>query len=86
MPETLSLTNNQNLGKVLWESWKRFGRRVGDFQARLVLTVLYFVIVAPFALVVRWGGDPLSTKPHEHGWRAKAEAKGSAMSRALNQF
>jgi hypothetical protein len=73
-------------GQYLLERWRRFGRRMGDFQARLILTVFYFVVVAPFALVVRFAADPLSLKPHHRGWRAKAEPNGSPMDRALNQF
>jgi hypothetical protein len=72
--------------KKLWENWKKLAKKIGDFQARLILTVLYFVIVAPFALIVRFAADPLSIKPHQEGWRAKAETKGSPMERALNQF
>ena len=34
----------------------------GDFQARLILTVLYFVVVAPFALLVRFAGRSLDTQ------------------------
>src|SRR5918996_105379 len=37
----------------LWAGWKRFGRRVGDVQARLLLTGFYFLVVAPFALGVK---------------------------------
>jgi hypothetical protein len=72
--------------KKLWENWKKLAKKIGDFQARLILTVLYFVIVAPFALIVRFAADPLSIKPHQEGWRAKTEPKGSPMERALNQF
>ena len=72
--------------KKLWENWKKLAKKIGDFQARLILTVLYFVIVAPFALIVRFAADPLSIKPHQEGWRAKAETKGSPVERALNQF
>ena len=72
--------------KKLWEKWKILAKKIGDFQARLILTVLYFVIVAPFALIVRFAADPLLIKPHQEGWRAKTETKGSPMERALNQF
>ena len=73
--------------KKLWENWKKLAKKIGDFQARLILTVLYFVLVAPFALVVRWGADPLSIKRRaERGWYLKTESKGSPMGRALNQF
>ena len=72
--------------KKLWENWKKLAKKIGDFQARLILTVLYFVIVAPFALVVRFAADPLSIKRHQQGWHAKTEPNGSPMDRALNQF
>jgi hypothetical protein len=43
----------------LWEGWKRVARRIGDVQARVMLTVFYFVIVTPFALAVRALSDPM---------------------------
>ena len=72
--------------KSFWEKWQRVARRIGDFQARIILTVLYFVIIGPFALIVRWGADPLSLKKGTLlGWRVKADTEESAMKRAMNQ-
>jgi hypothetical protein len=68
----------------LWEGWKRFGRKVGDFQARLLLTVFYFVMLAPFALVVRWQADPLGLK-QAGGWQPVTRV-GSPLERARRQF
>jgi len=34
----------------IWAAWKRFGRAVGDLIGRIVLTVFYFTIFAPFAI------------------------------------
>jgi hypothetical protein len=70
----------------LWERWKRFAKKIGDFQARLILIILYFVVVAPFALIVRFAADPLSIKRQQQGWRSRAETKVSPMDWALNQF
>jgi len=76
-PGKSSLTNDGNLGNVPGEGWKRFRRWLGDLHARLILTVLYFAIVSPFALVVRWDADPLSIKPGTpQGWRLKGDTKG----------
>ena len=72
--------------KKLWQGWKRIAKKIGDFQARVILTVLYFVIIAPFALIVRWGADPLSLKGTQKAWRLKAEPKDPPMKRAINQF
>ena len=43
----------------LWAGWKRLAERLGVFQSRLLLVLLYFVVVAPFALVVKLAKDPL---------------------------
>jgi hypothetical protein len=43
----------------LWVGWKRIARRIGDVQARIMLTIFYAVIVAPFALAVRALSDPM---------------------------
>jgi hypothetical protein len=43
----------------LWEAWKKFARRIGDFQARVLLTVIYAVVVLPFGVIIRTFEDPL---------------------------
>lgn len=68
----------------LWEGWKRFGRKVGDFQARLLLTLFYFVMLAPFALVVRFKADPLGLT-RGGGWLPVTRA-GDPLERARRQF
>jgi hypothetical protein len=54
----------------VWEAWKRFGKKVGDLQARALLTIFYFVILAPFALAVR-AADPLGIRHASTGWRPR---------------
>ena len=51
-----------NLWSRLWARWKGFARRMGNFQGRVLLALFYFVIITPFALVVRLFGDPLHVK------------------------
>ena len=55
----------QVLRKV-WEAWKRFGQFMGDIFGRLVLTIFYFTLFMPFALGVRFFGDPLAIRPSSH--------------------
>jgi hypothetical protein len=38
--------------RTLWERWKVVARKIGDVQSRLLLCVCYFVILAPFGLVL----------------------------------
>lgn len=49
----------------LWEGWKRVGRAIGNFQARLLLTIFYVVLIAPLGLLVRVFGDPMRIR---HPW------------------
>jgi hypothetical protein len=53
MPEFLSR---------VWRQWKKIGQAIGDFIARLVLSLFYFTIFVPFGLGVRFFGDPLNMK------------------------
>ena len=46
-----------------WQAWKRIGQFIGDQIGRLVLTVFYFTLFMPFALIVRFLLDPLGIRP-----------------------
>lgn len=54
--------------KRLWEAWTRLARRIGNFQARVLLTVLYAVLVFPFGVIVRLFADPLRIKKRPTRW------------------
>lgn len=49
-----------------WYLWKKVGQAIGDFIARLVLSLFYFTIFMPFALGVRLFSDPLDVKRRSH--------------------
>ena len=59
--------------KNFWHGWKAFGQFLGNWLARVVLTVFYFTIFVPFGLGVRLFSDPLQIKklPAEF-WRPRA--------------
>ena len=48
--------------KKLWRAWLRFGQFLGDILARIVLTLFYFTLFAPFGIGVTWFSDPLRTR------------------------
>ena len=48
--------------KDFWHNWKAFGQFLGDWLARVVLTIFYFTILIPFGLGVRLFADPLQIK------------------------
>lgn len=57
--------------RAAWAWWKRVAHRIGTFQARILLTVFYYVILGPFALVLG-RSDPLGIGPTAaRGWRPR---------------
>ena len=54
--------------KRFWAAWTRLAHKVGNFQARVLLTVLYALLVLPFGIIVRVFGDPLRIKKRPTHW------------------
>lgn len=59
------------MSRRLWERWKVLAHAIGTFQARLILSVLYLVVLPPFALIRRLGADPLGRRPGPTYWRPR---------------
>ena len=74
--------------RSLIEGWKRIARKIGDAQARILLTLFYLFIVGPFALGIRWFGDPLGIKNGTpRGWRPRPNSEiAASIERANEQF
>ncbi|MGC1225940.1 MAG: hypothetical protein WA859_05620 [Candidatus Sulfotelmatobacter sp.] len=54
--------------KRAWEGWKKIARKIGNFQARVILTVFYGVLLMPFGLAARFFSDPLRIKRPLQQW------------------
>lgn len=54
--------------KRAWEAWKKIARKIGNFQARVILTVFYGVLLMPFGLAARFFSDPLRIKRRPEQW------------------
>lgn len=52
----------KSLFQELWGEWKNFAFRMGNFQGRLILLLLYFTIVTPFGIINSFFRDPLYLK------------------------
>jgi len=48
--------------------WKKFAHALGNFQARILLTVIYAVLLLPFGLLVRAFSDSLHIKNRPEKW------------------
>jgi len=49
----------RDLLRRIWARWLVIAHIIGNFQARVLLTIFYFLIVPPFALVAKAIKDPL---------------------------
>lgn len=56
---------DQPTRKNLWEKWKAFSKRMGGFQSRILLSMMFFFLIAPFAFIVKTFSDPLNLKKRE---------------------
>jgi hypothetical protein len=86
-----SVTPETARGKMgpreLWAAWKKVARKIGDFQARVLLTIFYFVLLAPFALIMRRTSDPLAIKAAaQRGWGVREGPAEYTLERARKQF
>jgi len=73
--------------KRLWNWWKPIAERIGNFQARIILSVFYFIFVTPIALGVKLFSDPLKMKKSDQGsWWIPREQGENSMEEAGRQF
>jgi hypothetical protein len=73
--------------RQLWERWKKIARKIGDFQARALMTVFYFLILGPISMVLRWRSDPLAIKATTpRGWKKTEQRDGIPMEQSRRQF
>jgi len=69
-----------------WHHFKRLSQALGNFIARIILTLFYFVAMAPFAVMTRWRVKPLASADlPASAWRARPTA-GDDLTRARRQF
>lgn len=69
--------------KKIWQIWKSFAQAFGRFNAHLILTLFYFLIIGPIA-IIRRGIKLLSSKNNKDSyWLLKREGEESGHK---NQF
>jgi len=69
-----------------WARWKRFGQRLNDHAARVVLVIFYFTVALPFGVLVRLTQDPLELRLRPNwGWTER-ETKPADLEAARRLF
>ncbi len=73
--------------KSLWRGWLRVAKTIGHVQSLVILTVVYFVVIAPFALAIRFVSKPLGLRgaPSWH-WLPRTKESTASLSLMKQQF
>jgi hypothetical protein len=73
------------LFNTLFARWKVIAHKIGEFQSRLLLSVFYFVVFAPFAVGIKTFSDPLQIKRF-HGWLTRTDAEENPAESSRRQY
>ncbi len=59
--------------KQLWREWLRVSKHIGSFNARALITLIYFTLLAIFGVPMRLFADPMGVKnrPKDSAWLAR---------------
>lgn len=55
------------MARNLWRSWKRLAHRAAEIQAIVILTIVYWLVVAPIGLMLKMSAK----KGTEAGWKVR---------------
>ena len=75
-----------DLLKRIWNGWKKIAHKIGNFQARVILLVFYFVILAPFALIIKRADPMRMRKDSNHGWEQRAMDSAPSAEKMIRQW
>jgi len=70
----------------LWSRWVRLSKKIGDFQARLLLGIVYVLFVLPMGCLLRLVSDPLRLKPGSASHWVARDATQPRLEEAKRQF
>jgi len=51
-----------NLLKSFWKKWLKIAKVIGNFQAQVLFTIFYFLVLFPVGIGMRLFSDPLTLK------------------------
>ncbi len=62
--------------KTVWRKWLVVAHALGRFNSHIIMMLVYFVFMTPFAMAARWFADPLRLRA-EPGWLPLAVPDGT---------
>jgi hypothetical protein len=79
-------SESQPTKRNLWTRWINFSTRVGGFQTRIILSIVYLIVISIVALPMRLFSDPLQIKIQTKTsyWLKRTERE--VLTEALKQY
>jgi len=74
-----------NLVKI-WKKWLSVAQIIGNFQAQVILSVFYLIILNPVGLFFRFFADPLNTRSNRRTNFSKWEHSKDSLEKARKQY
>lgn len=72
---------------ALWSRWKTLARKAGTFQSKTLLWLFYFLVIPPFAVVIKIFSDPLRLKNSPPvKWHPKEAEQENLLKESQRQF
>ncbi|MBI2890853.1 MAG: hypothetical protein HYY13_08710 [Nitrospirae bacterium] len=65
--------------KKIWDGWKWFAEKLGNFNARIILTVLYVLLVVPTGVLFKTFGRSARPVGSLTNWVPKPPARGEGL-------
>ena len=75
-----------NALRRFWHAWQQFGRFIGNWVGRIIISVFYFTIMLPFGVAVTLFGDPLHIRRRQPPFWLSRETPSTALEDARRQF
>jgi hypothetical protein len=68
----------------LWKRWLKIAAVIGEVQALIIFTAIYFLVVAPIALAMKLISDPLAYRSRKRSsfWVARNGGHGMTLEEA----
>lgn len=72
--------------KKLWDGWMRVAKVIGNFNARVILSLFYFVLMVPIGLIVGATKDYLGIREHPTSTWKEMDGHAQSVEEGRRQF
>jgi len=75
-----------NLLKILWRRWLVIAQAVGNFQAQVILTIFYLIILLPVGFLIKLTINPFAVRLRGRSNFKKWEHSNQTLEQARRQY